>query len=106
MTREIVMQSNTRRNTGLLATLAIVGLMGVALAPKDYPAHAGTGARIVNAIVDSIEAAAIEMRAAVSGLGGGVAPGQSRSTRQGNDSFRMHAQLDSVARPLKRPLFA
>jgi hypothetical protein len=103
MTQEIVMQSNTRRNAGFLTTLAVAGSMGIALLPKDYHAPAETGARMVEAVIDAVEAAATSMRAAVSGLaGGGFAPGQLRSTRQGNDSFRMHAQLDSTARPPKR----
>jgi hypothetical protein len=90
MAREIVMQSNIRRGVGLLALFA-AGLMGVAVVSNPYRAPVGTGAQIVDAIVGTAEAAATNLRAAASRLGGRVAPGQSRSIRQGNDSFRMHA---------------
>jgi hypothetical protein len=94
------MQSHTRRSTRLLATLAVAGLVGIAALPKYDRAPAKTVAQTVDAIVDAFNSVTARLNAAVSNLPGGVEPGQSRSTRQGNDSFRMHAGLSGATRPL------
>jgi hypothetical protein len=94
------MQSQTRRNTHLIATLAVAGLVGIAALPKYDRAPEKTVAQTVDAIVGAFNSAAARLNAAASNLPGGVEPGRSRSTRQGNDSFRMHAGLDRMIRPL------
>jgi hypothetical protein len=93
------MQSHTRRSTRLLATLAVAGLVGIATLPKNDRAPTKAVSQIIDVIVDAFRSTAAQMKAAAGHLGGGIEPGQSHSTRQGNDSFRMHAGLDLMILP-------
>jgi len=82
---------SSSRPSFIIGRVWMAGLVGVSLIPKQFPFSAGARLHPVAAVLGAVQSFATTIEDGFAGSGNDVAAKRSRSTRQGNDSFRMHA---------------
>jgi hypothetical protein len=94
-----LMRWSARPSSRLLAILAVGALVGIGFSPRNLRATGDSGSQIIEGIANAFKSTPALLKSARNNHMGGIDLGRSRSTRQSNDSFRMHAGLDRMTNP-------